>query len=327
MEWRVWPGEWYLDAGALLLALALDVAFRELPNAAHPVVWMGKLVSLLERIGPSVEARTMSLLWGAGMAVFVPALAGGLAWLAANGLRELGPIPYLIGVGALLSTAFAVKGLAQAAKSIQNSMDEGSMGQARQGLRSLVSRDANSLSQPLAAAAAIESVAENTTDSYIGPWLAFALFGLPGAFAFRAVNTLDSMIGYRGRYEYLGKASARLDDAMNLIPARISAALMLAAGALCRICVGHRLSVGQGCRWALAGRRLTASPNAGWTIGAMSGLLGVALEKQGHYRIGDGLREPGPRHIGVSIRVAYAVAAVGIPLTAGLLALRGLATA
>ena len=320
MEWRLWPGEWYLDAGALLIALALDLALRELPNAVHPVVWMGKLVSLLERIGPSVESKIAALAWGGFMALFLPVLAGGLAWLAANGLRELGPIPYLIGVAALLNTTFAVKGLAQAAKTVQDSMDEGSLGEARHGLRSLVSRDANSLSQPLAAAAAIESVAENTTDSYIGPWLAFALLGLPGAFAFRAVNTLDSMIGYRGKYEYLGKASAKLDDAMNLIPARISAALMLMAGVLCR------LPVRKGWRWAFAGRRLTASPNAGWTIGAMSGLLGVALEKSGHYRIGDGLWEPGPGHIGLSVRVAYAVAAIGIPVAVGVLALRGLAT-
>ena len=320
MEWRVWPGEWYLDAGALLIALALDLALRELPNAFHPVVWMGKLVSLLERVGPSVESKVAALAWGGVMAVFVPVLAGGLAWLAANGLRELGPIPYLLGVAALLSTTFAVKGLAQAAKTVQDAMDEGSMGEARYELRSLVSRDSASLNQSLASAAAIESVAENTTDSYIGPWLAFALLGLPGAFAFRAVNTLDSMIGYRGRYEYLGKASARLDDAMNLAPARISAALMVAAGAFCR------LPAGRGWRWAFMGRRLTASPNAGWTIGAMSGLLGVSLEKAGHYRIGDGLREPAPAHIGVSVRVAYAVAAIGIPAAVGVLALRGLAT-
>ena len=318
MEWRVWPGEWYLDAGALLIALALDLALRELPSAVHPVVWMGKLVSLLERLGPPVESKVAALVWGGFMAILVPVLAGGLAWLAANGLRELGPIPYLLGVAALLSTTFAVKGLAQAAKTVQDAMDEGSMGEARYELRSLVSRDSTRLDQSLASAAAIESVAENTTDSYIGPWLAFALLGLPGAFAFRAVNTLDSMIGYRGRYEYLGKASARLDDAMNIAPARISAGLMVAAGALCR------LPANQGWRWACIGRRLTASPNAGWTIGAMSGLLGIALEKAGYYRIGDGLREPGPSHIGTSIRVAYAVAAFGIPVAVGVLVLRGL---
>ena len=319
MEWQLWPGEWYLDAGALLIALALDLALRELPNSVHPVVWMGKAVSLLERLGPPAESKRAALVWGGFMAVAIPVAAGGLSWLAANGLRELGPIPYLLGTAALLSTAFAVKGLAQAAKTVQDAMDEGSMGEARHELRSLVSRDASTLSRSLASAAAIESVAENTTDSYIGPWLAFSLLGLPGAFAFRAVNTLDSMIGYRGRYEYLGKASARLDDLMNLIPARISAALMVTAGGLCR------LPVGRGIRGALAGRRLTASPNAGWTIGAMSGLLGVALEKSGHYRIGDGLGEPGLRDIGASIRVAYMVAGVGAPVAIGVLALRGLA--
>jgi adenosylcobinamide-phosphate synthase len=320
MEWRLFPGEWHLDAGALLLALAMDLALRELPSRLHPVVWMGKVISGMERLGPSPDSKWLALAWGSWVALAIPALFGGLAWLAANGLRELGPVPYLLGVAVLLNTTFAVKGLAQAAKGIQDSMDDGSMGSARQGLKSLVSRDASTLSQPLAAAAAIESVAENTTDSYIGPWLAFALLGLPGAYAYRTVNTLDSMIGYRGKYEYLGKASARLDDLLNLIPARLSAALMVAGGAICR------LPAQEGFRWALTGRRLTASPNAGWTIGAMSGLLGVALEKAGHYRIGDGLSDPTPQHIGTSIRVAYAVASVGLPSVMGVLALRGLAT-
>ena len=319
MEWRLWPGEWYLDAGALLLALVIDLALRELPNGFHPVVWMGKVVTLLERIGPSPEARWAALAWGGWMALAVPAFFGGMAWLAANGLRELGPVPYLVGVALLLNTTFAVKGLAQAANGVRDAMDGGSMGDARHGLRSLVSRDATSLDQSLASAASIESVAENTTDSYIGPWLAFALLGLPGAFAYRAVNTLDSMVGYRGKYEYLGKASARLDDLINLVPARLSAVLIVAAGALCR------LPAGQGYRWAMAGRKLTASPNAGWTIGAMSGLLGVSLEKAGHYRIGDGLNAPAPRHIGVSVRVALVVAVIGAPLAVGVLALRGLA--
>jgi adenosylcobinamide-phosphate synthase len=318
MEWRLFPGEWYLDAGALVLALALDLAFRELPGPIHPVIWMGKLVSWLEKIGPSPEARGLALAWGALMALTVPALFGGTAWVAANGLRELGPVPYLLGATLLLNSTFAVKGLAQAAKGVQDAIDEGSIEDARSGLSSLVSRDANSLNQSLASAAAIESVAENTTDSYIGPWLAFAILGLPGAFAYRAINTLDSMIGYRGRYEYLGKASARLDDFVNLIPARLSAGLIVLAGVICR------LSPSQGLRQLWMARRLTASPNAGWTIGAMSGLLGVALEKFGHYRIGDGLDEPAPWHIGQSVRVAMAVAVIGVFVGTGVLALRGL---
>ena len=252
------------------------------------------------------------------MAVAVPAVFGGLAWVAANGLRELGQIPYLLGATVMLNATFAVKGLAQAAKGVQDAIDDGSLGDARHGLRNLVSRDAKDLDQSLASAAAIESVAENTTDSYIAPWLAFGLLGLPGAFAYRAVNTLDSMIGYRGKYEYLGKASARLDDLVNLIPARLSAVLIVLAGILCR------LSPGSGLRCLWLGRRQTASPNAGWTIGAMSGLLGVALEKSGHYRIGEGLAQPGSAHVGQSVRVALVVAIIGAAVSVGVLALRGL---
>ena len=320
MEWRLFPAEWYLDVGALGLALAIDLALRELPSVLHPVVWMGKLVSWLERLGPPHGAKWPALGWGLFMALLVPAVFGGAAWVAANGLRELGPVFYIVGAAILLNTTFAVKGLAQAANGVRDAMRGDSMGEARQGLRSLVSRDSSELDVSMASAAAIESVSENTTDSYIGPWLAFALLGLPGAFAYRAVNTLDSMIGYRGKYENLGKASARLDDLVNLVPARVSAGMILMAGGLCR------LSVRQGVRRCWGSRGLTASPNAGWTIGAMSGLLGVVLEKAGHYRIGDGLRSPGPDHIGKAVRVALVVAMIGAPVAAVVLVARGLIT-
>ena len=320
MEWRVWPGEWYLDAAALAIALALDLILRELPNSVHPVAWMGKLIAWLEGIGLSGEGRVLAFLWGVYIAILVPTLSGALAWFVANWLRELGVVFYVAGCAALLSTTFAVSGLARAARSVQAVMNSGSMSEARRGLKSLVSRDADSLSRPLIAAAVIESVAENTTDSYVAPWIAFAILGLPGAFAYRAINTLDSMIGYRGKHEYLGKASARIDDAVNLIPARLSAVFMLTAGTLLR------MPAGRGWARARGGRLLTASPNAGWTIGAMSGLLGVVLEKPGHYRIGDGLRDPCASHIGASIRVAYSVAALGFIAALGMLALRGLMT-
>ena len=187
---------------------------------------------------------------------------------------------------------------------------------ARYSLRGLVSRDASELSEPLVAAAAIESVAENTTDSFIAPWLAFALLGLPGAFAYRAVNTLDSMIGYRGKYEYLGKASARLDDVLNLIPARISAFLLLLAGLI------SGRSVRQGWQTVMRERRVTASPNAGWTIAAMSGLLGVSLEKPSHYLIGGEYREPNAAAIGRAVRLMYIVGALGTAAAVGVLMLK-----
>ncbi len=317
MEWQIWPGDWYLDIGVLLLALALDIVFRELPAPLHPVVWIGKLITLLKRLSPSGKRPIAALGWGAFMALFVPALTAGFAWIIANGLHELGPIPYLIGCSVLLSTTFAVRGLAKAAQNVQHALETDSIDEARNELESLVSRNAAELDRPLIAAAAIESVAENTTDSYIAPWLAFAFLGLPGAFAYRAINTLDSMIGYRGEYEYLGKASARLDDAVNFIATRLSALFMVLSG------ISLNLSVSRGWKSALSGRRLTASPNAGWTIGAMSGLLGVALEKRDFYRIGDGMSDPRSQDIGVAVRVAYSVAILGVPLAIGVLALRG----
>ena len=318
MEWKIWPAEWYLDAGVLLVALSLDLLLPELPARLHPVVWIGKAVSLLERLVEDSESKLVALTWGVCIAILLPAVTGILAWLAASGLKELGQVPYVLGGGLLLSTTFAVAGLARAGDGVRDAMDANDMDAARLGLRHLVSRDPSTLTPSLVAAAAIESVAENITDSYIAPWLAFALLGIPGAFAYRAVNTLDSMIGYRGRYEYLGKASARLDDALNLIPARISAVLILISGRL------HGLPFSRGWTWAWRGRLLTESPNAGWTIGGMSGVLGVVLEKTSHYRIGDGLEDPTAADIGAAVRIAYTVAGLGLVLALSLIAVRSL---
>jgi adenosylcobinamide-phosphate synthase len=314
----MWSGDWRAEAATLLVAIVVDLVAREAPAAVHPVVWMGKLIEWLERLAPGPDRRAVSLVAGAGMALLVPAAAAGVAWLATSALRQMGPAAYVLVGSVLLSTTFAVRELARAANRTRSAMESGDREEARRSLRSLVSRDTRTLAPPLVAMAAIESVAENTTDSFLGPWLAFALFGLPGAFAYRAVNTLDSMIGYRGRYEYLGKAAARLDDLVNLVPARLCALLMLVAG---RLFCG--MPTGRGWRIARRDRRLTESPNAGWTIAAAAGLLGVALEKIGHYRIGDGLDDPAPADVGASVRLAYAVAATAAAVVVAGLALRG----
>ena len=313
----MWWGDWRLEAGVLVVAIVVDLVAREAPAAVHPVVWMGKLIARLERLSPGPDRESASLVAGVGMAVLVPLAAGGVAWLVATALREVGSIAYVAVGSVLLSTTFAVRELGRAAGRTRTAMESGDGDGARQSLRSLVSRDTRELAPPLVAMAAIESVAENTTDSFVGPWLAFALFGLPGAFAYRAINTLDSMIGYRGRYEHLGKAAARLDDLVNLVPARLSTLLMLVAG---RLFCG--MPARRGRRIAMRDRGLTASPNAGWTIGAAAGLLGVVLEKTGHYRIGDGLRDPGHADIGAAVRLGYAVSAAALPVMVGVLAIR-----
>ena len=143
------------------------------------------------------------------------------------------------------------------------------------------SRDASALGPAELAGASIESVAENASDSVVAPLFYYAVFGLPGAVVYRAVNTLDAMVGYRGRYEYLGKASARFDDVLNFIPARLTALLLLGAGGVLGGSVARGMAI-----WRRDGAS-TESPNAGRPMAVMAGLLGVRLEKAGHYDLGD----------------------------------------
>ena len=221
--------------------------------------------------------------------------------LAAQGLRELGTIPYLLGGALLLKTTFSVRGLGRAAQVTRRFLEARDLDAARSSLGRLVSRDTQTLTEPLVAAAAIESVGENTTDSYIAPWLAFALLGLPGAFAYRAVNTLDSMIGYHGKYEYSGKAAAILDDLVNLVPARISAMLLLAAGMFAglirRVISGNRgtghiedLSVPARLEHHVSRSWADGEPQRRLDDGCIVRTGWCGLEKPGHYLIGSNLR-------------------------------------
>jgi adenosylcobinamide-phosphate synthase len=142
----------------------------------------------------------------------------------------------------------------------------------------------------------------------VAPLLYFALFGVPGALAYRAINTLDAMIGYHGHFEYLGRAAAKLDDLANLIPARLSALLIIAAAAL------SGAAAGDAARIALRDHARTESPNAGWPMAAMAGALGVRLEKLGHYRLGEATRDCGAETIRSAIGIARWTAALAAGL-------------
>ncbi len=313
-DW-LWPGGWRLDLAVLGLAVALDALLPEPPAAVHPVVWMGRLTAAFDRRAPH-HGRWRPLLAGAGIAAVVPALFAASAGWAAFGLREWSAVAYVVGGAVLLKTTFTVRGLVNAAMGVARPLAEGELDAARAGLPSLVSRNTEGLSEPLIAAAAVESVAENSSDGFAAPWLAFAVLGLPGAFAYRAINTLDSMIGYRGRYEHLGKASARLDDLVNWAPSRVTALLSLAAGAM----VGA--SARRGWTTVRDDHAKTASPNAGWPMSAMAGLLGVALEKPGYYRRGGSFRDPAAGDVRRSVRVCYGVGVLALLLAGGVTAAR-----
>ena len=309
--------ELWMDAAALALALAWDLALGEPPNAIHPVVGIGKMIGFLERIAPKAN-RVAQFLYGLFVALLLPATLATGAYFLAQWLKELWVPAYIVVVAILLKVCFSVRGLQTSANDVRLSLEKNDSSGASRNLISLVSRDTTQLTPEQAASAAIESVAENTTDSFVAPWLYFAIFGLPGAVAYRVVNTLDAMIGYHGKYEYLGKASARLDDLLNLIPSRLSALTIAAVSPLARDNMKRSLKV------LFKEGHHTESPNAGLTMAAMAGALGVKLEKAEHYVLGIGLKPPMPDDITRSIRIMKWVAAFGILITFALLSVHHL---
>ncbi|HLI26358.1 MAG TPA: adenosylcobinamide-phosphate synthase CbiB [Chloroflexota bacterium] len=276
-----------LATGAL--ALGLDLAIGEPPAPLHPVVAMGKLIAAAER--RALERGPLAqLAGGAALAVGGALAAAGAGGLAERELRALPLLPRLLVGALLLKSTFALRALLRAADEVALALRAGDLPTARAALRALVSRDPRALDAPLVAAAAVESLAENLSDSFVAPLLWYALLGLPGALAYRFVNTCDAMLGYRGRHEYLGKAAARLDDLANWLPARLTALLVAAAAPVAGGSARYA--------WQTARRdhRRTRSPNAGWPMSAMAGALRVRLEKRGEYVLGDG-PPPGPEAI------------------------------
>ena len=291
----------------LALALGIDRMLGEPPAVLHPVVWMGRVIAACER-RVLWRGRVAELCAGASIALAVPVLFGTGAWVTQWLLRRQ-PFLQVIVCAALLKTTLALRALGQAACVVRDAVAQGRIDDARRGLRALCSRDASSLGAPELVGATIESVAENASDSFVAPLFWFALFGLPGAMCYRAVNTLDAMIGYHGRYEWLGKVAARLDDAMNLVPARLTAWLLIGAGALAGLDTRHASIV-----LARDGRR-TESPNAGQPMAAMAGLLGVELTKRGQYKLGDALVRLEPSQIDRASRVVRLASVLAVIVT------------
>jgi adenosylcobinamide-phosphate synthase len=284
----------------LLLAVIFDTFIGEPPAKIHPVVWLGRLVEIWKRFAPTRNSN-IQLLYGL-LAVLLS--AGGVLY-ATNGLLWfLGSLSEWLAVAVaafLLKGCFSIRMLGEEGLKIRRLLQQKDLSAARYGLRSLVSRDTSSLSEDEICGAAIESVAENTTDSVVSPLLFYMILGVPGALCYRLLNTFDSMIGYRGKYEYLGKAAARLDDILNWLPARLTAWLLVLNAPLYGGNRSNARRILRRDRWR------TASPNAGWTMAAMAGALEVRLTKRGHYALGDDLRPMYPDLILATVKALYLV--------------------
>jgi len=286
----------------LLLAVGLDLLAGEPASPRHPVAWIGRGLTALEG-----RLRRRTVADGAVAVTAVMLGAAGAGALVARAGRRLGAIG--VGLEAVaLKLAFAVRRLGAAAREVERALRSADGGAARRLVgRHLVSRDTRGLGPDEIVSATVESVAENLTDSVAAPLLAYAAAGLPGAWAYRVVNTADAMWGYRDpRHEAFGKVAARLDDLVNLVPARLAAGTLIAGAAL----TGARAA--QAWRVTRQDHGKTESPNAGWPMAAMAGALDVALAKRGSYRLGRGPLPSDPATIGRALRVFAAATAITV---------------
>lgn len=282
-------------SGPVVVAAVLDVVLREPPATWHPVVWMGRYLRLAERIVPSSPHGTArvagGLAWGVGAALVWMLTRLVDAW-AVQLPHPAGQIVRGTGLWTLVSGRMLLEEGRAVEAAIARDLDAG-----RTAVGRIVSRDTRELDAAQVRMAAIESLAENTSDSVVAPLLWFRLGGLPAAAVYRYVNTVDASWGRRDdRWRWAGTVAARADDSANLLPARLTGAAIAAGEVPLR-----RLRVE-------AAR--TLSPNAGWPIAAAALRLGVRLHKRDTYALNPSGRAPEPADTVRALRVAATVMAV-----------------
>ncbi|MCX8172515.1 MAG: adenosylcobinamide-phosphate synthase CbiB, partial [Archaeoglobaceae archaeon] len=242
----------------LILAVSLDLIIAEPPARLHPVVWFGKILEIFKKFFYKIELMGKKIQFTYGFFAVIAVLI--FAYFLA-----IIPIPQPLQFAwhtYLLLSSISIKSMIQHADNcLRTNFDP-------KEVQKIVSRDTERLNKPQLRSAVIESTAENYVDGVLSPLFYFSIFGIVGAIVYRAINVCDSMIGYRGRYEFFGKFSARLDDLVNFIPARIALIFF----------EFHK-------RGAFSYGIKNKVKLNGCTISAMSYLLGVKLEKPGFYSL------------------------------------------
>lgn len=265
-----------ISAGMMLTGLLIDVGVGWprclFDRIGHPVTWIGRLISLCDT-GLNAGSRQRRLAAGA----FTVLLVLAVAVLPAAGVQSLlpkGPVEVLLG-GLLTWPLIAARSLRDHVRAVARPLARGDIAAARSSVSMIVGRDPARLDARGVARAAIESLAENASDGVVAPIFWGVLAGLPGIAAYKAINTMDSMIGHRNdRYEAFGKAAARLDDLVNWVPARLTAVLFALA---------RPRRIGAGWRVMARDARQHRSPNAGWPEAAMAGALDIRLSGPRQY--------------------------------------------
>jgi adenosylcobinamide-phosphate synthase len=299
------------DAAGLVAGYLLDAVLGD-PRRWHPVAGFGTAAARLERAVYAPRRRN-GLLFTA-VAAGVPAVAGA----AAARLSRRHPVARAAMTAAVTWTVLGGRTLRKESRIMAGHLDDGDIAAARGRLNHLCGRDPRSLDRPELARATVESVAENTSDAVVAPLVWGAVLGLPGLLAYRAVNTLDAMVGHRSeRYARFGTASARLDDLLNLVPSRLTGLLTVVAAPVAGGSPAETLRV-----WR-RDRDDHPSPNSGQCESAMAGALGVRLGGRNVYFgrsevrpfLGNGPR-PDATHLRRAARLSGAVGALALGVAA-----------
>ena len=313
---------------AIVLGFCLDLLLGDPEWMPHPVVYMGKAISALEkqlqRVFPANEQGLLRA--GRVLAAALPlgtlALTGLVCWAAA----QLHPLLGLFVQTVWCWQALAAKGLYTESTAVQRQLEKEDLPAARKAVSRIVGRDTQALTEAGVAKAAVETVAENFSDGVIAPLFYMLLGGAPLALCYKSINTMDSMVGYKNeKYLYFGRAAAHLDDAANYVPSRLAALLWILCAGLC----GQSLP-GAWRIWR-RDRRRHASPNSAQTESACAGALGVQLAGPAWYfgqyydkkTIGDSLRPIEPRDIARTNRVMLTGSVLAVLLGVGLRMLAG----
>lgn len=285
-----------------LLAFLLDLLLADPLWLPHPVVWMGRCISRLEGLLRRIFPKTPKgeLAGGVLLAILLPTGSFFLSWAVLRLLGYIHPVLRFLMETFWCYQALAIKGLRDESRKVYQALLHGSLEEARQAVGRIVGRDTQVLDRVGVIKAAIETVAENFSDGVVAPMLYMLLGGAPLALCYKAINTMDSMVGYKNdKYLYFGRAPARLDDAANLIPSRLGALLLIAAAGLTGNDPAGALRI-----WR-RDRRNHASPNSAQTESVMAGALGVQLAGPAWYfgrryekpTIGDSTRPVVPEDI------------------------------
>ena len=284
------------------LALLLDFLVGDPKTKYHPTAWIGKLIALLVPFAKNNSVKR-ELIGGVLIVGIVISIVSILLVSLEIGisLLTIDIVSFVVSVvlgSILLKTTIAIRGMQKHALAVVDAVEKEDLDLARNHLSMIVKRDTKNLDKNHIISGVLESVSENTVDGITGPLFYYAIFGLPGAFVYRAVNTIDSMIGYKTTlFKNVGWFGAKSDTILNYIPSRLTGLIMI-LGALI---LGYNWKES----FYIMKRDSTKleSPNAGYPMAALAGALGTKLEKTNYYTIGNGSIEYTKSHIISAIRL------------------------